>query len=42
LLEETAMNHWGKLAFKWIYWNALVAGKDLPLEHHMQMAGKRA
>ena len=41
LLEETAVNHWGKLAFKWIYWNTLVAGKDLPLDHHMSMAGKR-
>lgn len=40
LLGETAMNHWGKLSFKWIYWNVLVAGKDLPLDHHMSMAGK--
>ncbi len=42
LLEETAANHWGKLAFKWIYWNVLLAGKELPLDHHMSMAGKRA
>jgi sulfide:quinone oxidoreductase len=42
LLEETAINHWGKLAFKWIYWNILLAGKELPLDHRMLMAGKRA
>jgi sulfide:quinone oxidoreductase len=42
LLEETAVNHWGKLAFKWIYWNVLLAGKELPLDHRMLMAGKRA
>lgn len=42
LLEETAVNHWGKLGFKWIYWNLLLAGKELPLDHRMLMAGKRA
>ncbi len=42
LLKESAINHWGKLAFKWIYWNILVAGKELPLDHRMLMAGKRA
>ncbi|HSO36778.1 MAG TPA: FAD/NAD(P)-binding oxidoreductase [Labilithrix sp.] len=41
LLEESAMNHWGKLAFKWIYWNVLLEGKDLPLDHRMLLAGKR-
>lgn len=41
LLEETAVNHWGKLGFKWVYWNLLLAGKELPLEHRMQRAGKR-
>ncbi len=40
LLEESAANHWGKLGFKWIYWNVLLAGKDLPLDHRMLMAGK--
>ena len=40
LLEESEVNHWGKLAFKWIYWNVLVAGKPLPLDHRMLMAGK--
>jgi sulfide:quinone oxidoreductase len=42
LLGESAVNHWGKLAFKWLYWNVIVAGKDLPLDSHMLMAGKRA
>ena len=40
LLEESATNHWGKLAFKWIYWNVLLDGKELPLDHRMLMAGK--
>jgi sulfide:quinone oxidoreductase len=42
LLGESATNHWGKLAFKWLYWNVIVAGKELPLDHHMSMAGKQA
>ena len=42
LLGESAINHWGKLAFKWLYWNVIVAGKELPLDHQMLMAGKRA
>ncbi len=40
LLEESETNHWGKLAFKWAYWNVLLAGKDLPLDHRMLLAGK--
>ncbi len=42
LLGESAINHWGKLAFKWLYWNVIVAGKELPLDHRMLMAGKLA
>lgn len=42
LLEESATNHWGKLAFKWIYWNVLLEGKDLPIDHRMTLAGKRS
>ncbi len=42
LLEESAVNHWGKLGFKWVYWNLLLAGEDLPLDHRMVMAGKWA
>jgi sulfide:quinone oxidoreductase len=42
LLEESEANHWGKLAFKWIYWNVLLQGRELPLDAQMSMAGKRA
>ena len=41
LLGESEVNHWGKLAFKWIYWNLLLAGKELPLDHRMLLAGKQ-
>jgi sulfide:quinone oxidoreductase len=41
LLEETKMNHYGKLMFRWVYWHALLKGKELPIESHMSMAGKR-
>jgi sulfide:quinone oxidoreductase len=40
LLEETAINHWGKMMFKWIYWNALIKGKELPVQTNMSMTGK--
>jgi len=40
LLEESHVNHWGKLAFRWAYWNLLVKGEELPLDHRMAMAGK--
>lgn len=41
LLGETAANHWGKMAFRWVYWNLLVKGADLPISSHLSMAGKR-
>jgi len=41
LLEETEMNHYGKIMFRWMYWNFLLRGKELPIESHMSMAGKR-
>jgi sulfide:quinone oxidoreductase len=40
LLEETTLNHWGKLAFRWMYWNLLLPGRPIPLPAHMSMAGK--
>lgn len=40
LLKENRMNHFGKLAFKWIYWHMLLTGKTLPVTTHMSMAGK--
>lgn len=30
LLEESRVNHWGKLAFRHIYWNVLLRGLPLP------------
>lgn len=41
LLEETRMNHWGKMMFRWMYWNALLKGTELPIDPQMMMAGKR-
>jgi sulfide:quinone oxidoreductase len=40
LLQETEANHWGKLLFKWTYWNVLLPGRDLPLPALMSMLGK--
>jgi sulfide:quinone oxidoreductase len=40
LLKETGLNHWGKLMFKWIYWNVLLPGRPIPLPALMSMAGK--
>ena len=41
LLEETKMNHYGKIMFRWTYWNFLLKGLELPIESNMTMAGKR-
>ena len=41
LLEETKMNHYGKVMFRWMYWNFLLKGIELPIESQMSMAGKR-
>lgn len=41
LLKETHMNHMGKLAFRWIYWNMLIKGKHIPfVSATMDTAGK--
>jgi sulfide:quinone oxidoreductase len=40
LLEESGINHWGKLAFRWMYWHLLLPGRPIPLPAHMSMAGK--
>ena len=40
LLREAAVNHWGKLAFRWMYWHLLLPGRPIPLPAHMSMAGK--
>lgn len=41
LLKETELNHVGKLAFRWMYWNLLLPGRELPLPALMSMAGKQ-
>lgn len=41
LLKENKMNHWGKLAFRWIYWNMLMKGKKIPfITPQMSYVGK--
>ena len=40
LLGESKANHWGKMMFKWVYWNKLVTGEEMPLEAQMSLAGK--
>ncbi len=40
LLKESRANHLGKLAFRHIYWNALLPGRPLGLKADMTMAGK--
>jgi sulfide:quinone oxidoreductase len=40
LLEEAGVNHWGKRAFGWMYWNLLLPGRPIPLPAHMSLAGK--
>ncbi|WP_457573367.1 type III sulfide quinone reductase, selenoprotein subtype [Desulfolithobacter sp.] len=40
LLGESRANHWGKMMFKWVYWNKLVTGEEMPLEAQMSLAGK--
>ena len=42
LLEESHVDHWGKLMFRWIYWHLLLKGKELPVPIQMSMAGKWA
>jgi len=41
LLKESRMNHMGKMAFKWIYWNMLITGRHIPfVSAKMNEAGK--
>ena len=42
LLKESVLNHWGKLAFRWIYWNMLLKGIAIPLvSRNMTTKGKK-
>lgn len=40
LLKESPANHWGKMMFRWVYWNILLKGGEMPFESQMDMAGK--
>jgi sulfide:quinone oxidoreductase len=41
LLRESRLNHLAKLAFKWIYWNVLLPGRDIPgIGARLSMRGK--
>ncbi len=40
LLQESEVNHWGKMMFRWMYWNILLKGKEMPITAQMSMAGK--
>lgn len=40
LLKESRLNHMGKLAFRWIYWNLLLKGRWIPIPALMSMVGK--
>jgi sulfide:quinone oxidoreductase len=41
LLKENRINHMGKMAFRWIYWNMLLKGTHIPfVSTHMSESGK--
>jgi len=41
LLKESVFNHWGKLAFRWIYWHMLLKGIPIPfVGRNMSFKGK--
>ncbi len=43
LLQESRLNHLGKLMFQWFYWHALLPGRDVPgIGADMPKAGKKA
>jgi sulfide:quinone oxidoreductase len=40
LLDESHVNHLGKLGFRWAYWHLLLRGHPIPVPALMSMAGK--
>ncbi len=40
LLKKTRMNHMGKMAFQWVYWNILMPGRPMPVPAQMSLSGK--
>jgi len=42
LLKPSRLNHWGKLAFRWMYWHLLLRGRKIPfVPARMKMTGKK-
>jgi sulfide:quinone oxidoreductase len=42
LLRESRLNHLGKLMFQWVYWHALLPGREIPgIGSTMPMNGKK-
>jgi sulfide:quinone oxidoreductase len=42
LLRESRLNHLGKLLFQWVYWHALLPGREIPgIGPEMPTAGKK-
>lgn len=42
LLKETRLNHFGKLMFRWVYWNMLLPARPMPVGHAFSMTGKKS
>ncbi|MFI3271421.1 MAG: FAD/NAD(P)-binding oxidoreductase [Pseudomonadota bacterium] len=40
LLGESHTNYWGKLMFKWVYYDLMLKGHELPFEPNMYLEGK--
>jgi len=41
LLKESRVNHFGKMAFRWVYWNMLLKARHIPfVSPTMSEAGK--
>jgi sulfide:quinone oxidoreductase len=41
LLRESTINHWGKLAFRYMYWDLMMKGIEVPLPSKFSMVGKK-
>ncbi len=41
LLKETTINHWGKMGFRFLYWDLMLRGIEVPLPSAFSMVGKR-
>lgn len=40
LLRQSRRNHWGKLAFRYVYWHLLLPGRPIGIPASMSMRGK--